>query len=132
MHSDYSDPPIPSTEAPQDTIDAAVTPVDDRVLIVPDTSEATQAPGSAIVLVSSTSMIYTGTVRSVGAGKVVPQAPDQRYPMNVKVGDRVLFQRTHGTELRVNGVRCVLISEAFVLAVLDPTALVDVVPTDAP
>ena len=56
-------------------------------------------------------------VVAVGTGKLLDNG--ERYPMQVKVGDRVLFGKYSGTEVKINGEEHLILKEDDVLAVVE-------------
>jgi chaperonin GroES len=56
-----------------------------------------------------------GEVIAVGSGKVLDNG--QRAPMQVKVGDTVIYSKYGGTEVEVDGVEYVVLDEDSILAV---------------
>jgi chaperonin GroES len=58
-----------------------------------------------------------GEVLAVGTGKVLDSG--EKVPLDVKVGDRVIFARYSGTEVKVEGEEYLIVSERDILAVVD-------------
>lgn len=58
-----------------------------------------------------------GDVLAVGTGKVLDSG--ERIPLDVKVGDKVIFARYSGTEVKVEGEEYLIVSERDILAVAD-------------
>ncbi len=58
-----------------------------------------------------------GEVIAVGAGKITDDG--QVRPIQVKVGDRILFGKYAGTEVKLDGEELVVMREDDVMAVLD-------------
>ena len=54
---------------------------------------------------------------AVGAGKIGESG--ERYPMEVKVGDRILISKYGGTEVKLDGLEHVILREDDVLAVVE-------------
>ncbi|NLU47562.1 MAG: co-chaperone GroES [Syntrophomonadaceae bacterium] len=59
-----------------------------------------------------------GEVLAVGPG--ARDEKGERIPMDVKVGDRVIFSKYSGTEVKVDGEEYLILSESNVLAILKP------------
>lgn len=55
-----------------------------------------------------------GEVVAVGPGKV---EDGQRVPMEVKVGDHVIFAKYSGTEVKIDGVEYLILRESDILAI---------------
>ncbi|MGI6076514.1 MAG: co-chaperone GroES [Pyramidobacter sp.] len=58
-----------------------------------------------------------GEVVAVGSGKVLDNG--QKLPLEVKVGDRIIFSKYSGSEISLDGEKFVIFSERDVLAVID-------------
>ncbi len=58
-----------------------------------------------------------GEVLAVGTGKVLDSG--EKVPLDVKAGDRVIFARYSGTEVKVEGEEYLIVSERDILAVVD-------------
>lgn len=57
-----------------------------------------------------------GEVLAVGTGKVMENG--NRIPMEVKVGDKVLYSKYGGTEVKIDGQEYLVLKESDVLAIL--------------
>lgn len=57
-----------------------------------------------------------GEVLAVGPGKVAENG--SRIPMEVKVGDKVIYSKYAGTEVKVDGVEYLVLRESDVLAII--------------
>lgn len=58
-----------------------------------------------------------GMVRAVGSGRVTDEG--KTLPMSVKVGDRIIYSKYSGSEIKVDGKEYLIISEKDVLAIVD-------------
>ena len=58
-----------------------------------------------------------GMVRAVGSGRVTDEG--KTLPMSVKVGDRIIYSKYSGSEIKVDGNEYLIISEKDVLAIVD-------------
>ena len=58
-----------------------------------------------------------GEVLAVGTGKILDNG--QKQPVEVKVGDRIIFSKYAGTEVKVDGEELVIFSERDVLAIIE-------------
>ncbi len=93
-----------------------IRPLHDRVL-VRRVDEVTKTHGGIIIPDTAKEKPSEGIVEAVGAGKV---APDGKVaPMCVKEGDRVLFGKYAGTEIKVDGESRLIIREEDILAVVE-------------
>jgi chaperonin GroES len=90
-----------------------ITPLQDRLLIQrPKEKEVIK--GGIIIPDSAREKPYEGDVMAVGAGRFDNKG--SRIPMDVKVGDRVLFGKYSGNEITVDGEEFFIIEEKDVLA----------------
>ncbi|MFC6269596.1 co-chaperone GroES [Frigoriflavimonas asaccharolytica] len=85
-------------------------PLADRVLVEPTAAETKTASG-IIIPDSAKEKPQEGIVVAVGPGKV-----DE--PTTVKVGDKVLYGKYSGTELKIGGTDYLIVKEADLLGVL--------------
>ena len=58
-----------------------------------------------------------GEVVAVGTGKVLENG--QKLPLEVKVGDRIIFSKYAGTEVKLDGDEYIIFSERDVLAIVE-------------
>ena len=58
-----------------------------------------------------------GEVIAVGTGKILDNG--QKQPVEVKVGDRIIFSKYAGTEVKIDGEDLVIFSERDVLAIVE-------------
>ena len=61
-----------------------------------------------------------GEIVAVGPGRF---EKDKRVPMDVKVGDKVLYGKYSGTEVTIDGEQYLILRESDVLAIIDCAAL---------
>lgn len=85
-------------------------PLSDRVLIEPTAAETKTASG-IIIPDNAKEKPQEGLVVAVGNGKV-----DE--PMTVKVGDKVLYGKYSGSELKIDGKEYLIAKEADILGIL--------------
>ena len=92
-----------------------IRPLQDRVVIKRvETEEKTK--GGIIIPDSAKEKPVEGKVVAVGNGKA--QKDGSLRPLDVKVGDRVLFGKYSGTEVKIEGEEHVLLREDDILAVV--------------
>jgi len=93
-----------------------IKPLGDRVLIKQiDSEEVTK--GGIVLPDTAKEKPQEGEVLAVGPGKMLDNG--QRAPMEVKVGDRVLFAKYAGSEIKQGGEEYMILnSERDILAVL--------------
>ncbi|MBQ8661865.1 MAG: co-chaperone GroES [Alphaproteobacteria bacterium] len=93
-----------------------VTPLHDRVL-VKRLEETTKTAGGIIIPDTAKEKPSEGIVEAVGNGF---RAEDGKIvPMSVKAGDKVLFGKWSGTEIKINGEERLIIKEADILAIVE-------------
>ncbi|MBX3209796.1 MAG: co-chaperone GroES [Labilithrix sp.] len=91
-----------------------IRPLQDR-LVVKRTQEEEKTKGGIIIPDTAKEKPLEGTVVAVGSGKSVKGG--KVVPLDVKAGDKVLFGKYSGTEVKVDGEDLVLLREDDVLAV---------------
>ena len=93
----------------------SVRPLGDRVLIKPKAREETTKSG--IVLPDTAKeKPQEGSVVAVGTGRLLESG--QRVPMEVQVGDSILYSKYAGTEVKLDGEDHLILRESDVLAIL--------------
>ena len=93
-----------------------IKPLHDKVLIK-RVDEETKTAGGIIIPDTAKEKPSEGIVEAVGNGF---RAEDGKIlPMCVKVGDKVLFGKWAGTEIKVNGEARLIIKESDILAIVE-------------
>ena len=92
-----------------------VKPLQDRVLIK-RVEEETKTKGGIIIPDTAKEKPQEGLVVAVGPGKVTDAG--NRVTPEVKAGDRILFGKYSGTEIKVDGVEHLILREDDILAVM--------------
>ncbi len=95
-----------------------VTPLHDRVLIK-RIEEKESVKGGIIIPDTAKEKTQEGEVIAVGAGKI---EKGERIPLDVKAGDRVLFGKYSGTEIKVDEQDYLILREDEILAKLSGAA----------
>lgn len=91
-----------------------LTPIGDRVVVKPEPEELKTKSG--IVLPDTAKEKPSeGTVVAVGTGKIFDNG--QRVPLEVKIGDRVIYSKYGGTEVKLENEDFIILSERDVLAI---------------
>jgi chaperonin GroES len=91
-----------------------VTPLFDNVLIRP--LEAETKTSSGIILPDSAKeKPQMGEIVAVGKGKI---DDGKLVPVTVKVGQKVMYKKWGGTEVKINGEELMLVEEKDILAIL--------------
>ena len=95
-----------------------IVPIRDKILIDPDVQEERTQGGIFLPSDSQEAKRFTGTVVAVGTGHVTDQGVI--VPLAVKAGDRVLYSRYAGDEVRLSetGKSYILVTEQNIQAVL--------------
>lgn len=91
-----------------------IRPLSDR-LVVKRTVEEEKTKGGIIIPDTAKEKPLEGVVVAVGSGTILKNG--KVVPMDVKTGDKVLFGKYTGTEVKVDGEDLVLLREDDVLAV---------------
>jgi len=92
-----------------------IRPLADRIVVL-RTTEAETSKGGIIIPDNAKEKPLEGTIVAVGNGKTLKSGKVQ--PLDVKEGDRVLFGKYVGTEVKLDGVEHVLLREDDILAVV--------------
>jgi chaperonin GroES len=96
-----------------------VRPLHDRI-IVRRLEEGEQQIGGIIIPDSAREKPLQGTVVAAGNGKA--RESGKRAPLDIKAGDRILFGKYAGQEIKLDGSEYLIMKEDDVLAVLDGPA----------
>jgi chaperonin GroES len=91
-------------------------PLGDRVWVEPIEREETTASG-IILPETAKEKPQEGKVLAVGPG--VRNDKGERQPLDVKVGDRVLFAKYAGTEIKHDGAKYLIMRESDILAIVE-------------
>ena len=95
----------------------SVKPLEDRIVVRP--IEAEQVTSSGLVIPDTAKeKPQEAEVVAVGPGRFNEDG-DARIPLDVKVGDRVVFSKYGGTELKVGGEELLVLSARDVLAIIE-------------
>ncbi len=87
-----------------------IKPLADRVLVEPKAAE-TKTAGGLIIPDNAKEKPQEGTVLAVGPGK-------KDEPMEVKVGDKVLYGKYAGTEINAEGKSYMIMRQSDILAII--------------
>lgn len=93
-----------------------IRPLHDRVVIKRMEEERT-TPGGIVIPDTAAEKPIRGEVLAVGNGKILENG-DVR-PLDVKVGDKVLFGKYAGTEIKVDGEEVLVMREDDIVAVIE-------------
>lgn len=95
----------------------AVKPLHDRVLVERLDGEDQKSAGGIIIPDTAKEKPQKGKIIAVGAGRIGDDG--KRLAMDVKKGDKVLFGKYAGNEIKVNGTEYLIMREDDILAILD-------------
>ena len=95
-----------------------VRPLQDRVL-VRRVAEEEKTKGGIIIPDSAKEKPSEGEIVAVGTGARNEQG--QVHPLEVKAGDRVLFGKWSGTEVKLDGEDLMIMKEADIMGLIDPS-----------
>ena len=94
----------------------AIKPLEDRILVQANEAETTTASG-IVIPDTAKEKPQEGTVIAVGPGRVDDNG--NRVPVDVKVGDTVIYSKYGGTEVKVGGEDYLVLSARDVLAIVE-------------
>ncbi len=90
-------------------------PLGDRV-VVEHTEQAEKSAGGVFLPDTAKEKPQEGRVLAVGTGRTLDNGTS--LPMSVKVGDKIIYSKYSGSEVKVDGKEVLIISEKDVLAVV--------------
>jgi chaperonin GroES len=92
----------------------SIEPLEDRVVVKPGEEEETTVSG-IVIPDTAKEKPQEGEVVAVGPGRF---EDGNRVPMDVKAGDRVLYSKYGGTEVKVEGEEYLVLSARDILAIV--------------
>jgi len=93
-----------------------IRPLHDRVVVRRMEEERTSA-GGIVIPDSATEKPIQGEIIAVGNGKILDSGESR--PLDVKVGDRVLFGKYSGTEVKLDGDDYLVMREEDIMGVVE-------------
>ncbi|NMB25684.1 MAG: co-chaperone GroES [Firmicutes bacterium] len=90
-------------------------PLADRV-VVKAIQQEEKTKGGIVLPDTAKEKPQEGEVMAVGPGKLLDNG--QRAPMEVKVGDHIIYARYGGTEVKVEGEEYLILRESDILAIM--------------
>jgi len=93
-----------------------IRPLQDRV-IVKRVEEEEKTKGGIIIPDTAKEKPMEGKIIAVGKGKVLEDG--KIHPLDVKAGDRVLFAKYGGTEIKIDGEEHLIMREDDILGVIE-------------
>jgi chaperonin GroES len=99
-----------------DNVSVNIKPLEDRIVVKPLDAEETTASG-LVIPDTAKEKPQEGEVVAVGPGRFNEDG-DGRVPMDVSVGDKVIYSKYGGTEVKYSGDEFLILSARDVLAVV--------------
>ena len=93
-----------------------IRPLQDRVIVKRMEEERTSA-GGIVIPDSATEKPIKGEVIAVGTGKILDNG--EKRPVDLKIGDKVLFGKYSGTEVKVNDEELLVMREDDIMGVIE-------------
>ena len=94
---------------------ASLQPLEDRIVVKPSEGEEMTASG-LVIPDTAKEKPQEGEVLAVGPGRF---EDGQRVPLDVKVGDKVIYSKYGGTEVKIGGDELLILSARDVLAIVN-------------
>jgi len=91
-------------------------PLHDRV-VIKRVEEETKSPGGIVLPGAAAEKPSRGTVMAVGRGKLLDNG--EVRPLDVKVGDYILFGKYSGSEVKIDGEELIIMREDEIMAVIE-------------
>lgn len=91
-------------------------PLGDRV-VIEHVEQDEKSAGGIFLPDTAKEKPQEGIVAAVGTGRVTDDG--KTLPLTVKVGDRVIYSKYSGSEVKIDGTEYLIVSEKDVLAVVD-------------
>jgi chaperonin GroES len=90
-------------------------PLHDRVIVKRSAEERT-SPGGIVIPDTAAEKPIKGEVLAVGRGKILENG--EIRPLDLKVGDKVLFGKYSGTEVKIDGEELLVMREEDIMAII--------------
>ena len=94
-----------------------IRPLHDRLIVKRIEDQEQKSAGGIIIPDSAKEKPQEGKVLAVGKGKV--NEDGKVLPLDVKAGDRILFGKYSGSEIKVDGEECLILREDEVLGIIE-------------
>ncbi|HHV62035.1 MAG TPA: co-chaperone GroES [Firmicutes bacterium] len=91
-----------------------IKPLEDRVVVKASTQEE-RTKGGIVLPDTAKERPQEGEVIAVGPGKLLENG--QRAPMDVKPGDKVIYAKYGGTEIKIDGEEYLILRQSDILAI---------------
>jgi chaperonin GroES len=93
-----------------------IRPLHDRVMVKREDEER-KSPGGIVIPDTAAEKPIRGKIIAVGKGKILENGNVR--PLDLKVGDKILFGKYSGTEVKVDGDELLVMREEDVVAVIE-------------
>ena len=93
-----------------------IRPLHDRVIVKREDEER-KSPGGIVIPDTAAEKPIRGKIMAVGKGKILENGSVR--PLDLKVGDKILFGKYGGTEVKVDGEELLVMREEDVMAVIE-------------
>lgn len=93
-----------------------VRPLGDRILVKPVVAEEKTISG-IVIPDTAKEKPQQGEVLAVGSGKLLENG--QKVALEVNVGDKVIYSKYAGSEIKIDGAECMILNERDILAIVD-------------
>ena len=93
-----------------------IKPLGDRVLVKPSEVDEEKSSGGIIIPDTAKEKPQKGTVIAVGPGRVADDG--KTVKLTVKKGDQVLYSKYGGTEVEIDGLDHLIMSESDILGII--------------
>ena len=93
-----------------------IRPLHDRVIVKREEEER-KSPGGIVIPDTAAEKPVQGKIIAVGNGKILEDGKVR--PLDIKVGDKILFGKYSGTEVKMDGDELVVMREEDVMAVVE-------------
>jgi chaperonin GroES len=92
-------------------------PLGDRLIVEPIEQDEMIAGGKLVLPETAKEKPQQGNVLAIGSGR--RDEDGKRIEMDVKLGDKVLFAKYAGTEIKLDGKKLLIMKESDILAIVD-------------
>ena len=108
--------PIKVEKVEVDIVSVNIKPLEDRIVVKPLDAEQTTASG-LVIPDTAKEKPQEGEVLAIGPGRIDDNG--NRVPLDLSVGDKVIYSKYGGTEVKYNGEEYLILSARDVLAVVN-------------
>jgi chaperonin GroES len=112
---DVHHPPSKCQKVEVDIVSVNIKPLEDRIVVKPLDAEQTTASG-LVIPDTAKEKPQEGEVLAIGPGRIDDNG--NRVPLDVSVGDKVIYSKYGGTEVKYAGEEYLILSARDVLAVV--------------